>query len=101
MKRMISVTDKLYTWLALITMALGVSVAFIFIVSLAIGGSTGESIAVFAGKLMTWGIRIAAVATLSGIINIYLKKEHTLTMETADPEEIQKEIKLNGAEGTV
>jgi hypothetical protein len=101
MKRMVSFTDKVYTWLALITMALGVIVAFTFIVSLIIGGSAGESLAVFAGKMMTWGIRIAAVATLAGIINIYLKKEHTLTMETANPQEIQQEMEINGAEGTV
>lgn len=100
MKGMVSFTEKVYTWLALITMALGVLVAFIFIVSLVIGGSTGESFAVFAGKIMTWGIRIAAVATLAGIINIYLKKEHTLKMDTST-EEIQQEMKINGAEGTV
>jgi hypothetical protein len=84
--------EKIYTWLTLTTMLFGVVVAGIFGVSLLIGGSAGESMAVFSGKLMTWGIRLAAIATLAGLVHIYLSKKHTLTMDAdtdiPDEEEI-------------
>lgn len=92
--------DKVYTWLALLTMALGVAVAIMFALSLTVGGGTGESIAVLAGKIMTWGIRIAAVATLAGIIKIYLNKEHTLTIDVERSEGDEGKEPIKPFEGT-
>lgn len=94
-----NVMDKIYSFLALITILLGVVTAIMFTLSLAIGGGTGEFVAILAGKIMTWGIRLAAVATLAGIIKIYLNKQHTLTI---DVEKVGEEevTPLQPAEGT-
>jgi len=91
MNLLVTLTEKIYTWLAILTMALGFLVAVAFAFSLIIGGSAGESLAVFSGKIMNWGIRIASIATLAGIVNIYLKKQHTLTLNA---EEAETEIPL-------
>lgn len=79
--------EKVYTWLALLTLVLGIVVALMFAVTIVIGGVPGESIAILAGKIMTWGIKLAAVATLAGIIHIYLSKQHTLTINVEKVEE--------------
>lgn len=73
--------ENIYCLLSIITMAMGVIVAMMFGFSIIMGGSYGESLAVFAGSIMNWGIRIAAIATLFGILNIYLSRQHTLTMD--------------------
>ncbi|XXM71509.1 hypothetical protein ACQ0QQ_17705 [Lysinibacillus sphaericus] len=73
--------EKTYTWLAFITMLLGLVVGLLFGVTMVIGGEMGASLSVFAGKLMTWGIRLAAIAALAGIVQIYLSKNHTLTIK--------------------
>jgi len=81
MKAITNFTNKLYSWITLIAISLGLLVALLFFVSLVIGGSVGESLAVASGNLMTWAIRLATLAVLAGIINIYLSKRHTLTMD--------------------
>ncbi len=91
MNLLISLTEKVYTWLAILTMALGFIVAMAFTLSLIIGGSAGDSMAVLSGNTMKWGIRLASIATLAGIVNIYLKKQHTLTLNA---EEVETEIPL-------
>jgi membrane protein implicated in regulation of membrane protease activity len=85
MKALTNVTNKLYTWITLIALSLGLLVALLFLTALIIGGSAGESLAVFSGDLMTWSIRLATIAVLAGIINIYASKRHTLTMDK-DPD---------------
>ncbi|MCM3717651.1 hypothetical protein [Fictibacillus phosphorivorans] len=91
--------ERTYTWLTLSTMLLGVVIAGMFGVSLLIGGSAGESLAVFSGKLMTWGIRLAAIATLAGLVHIYLSKKHSLTMDAdTDLPEEEEVVELNSLE---
>lgn len=87
MKALSKITDQLYSWITLIAIGIGLLVALLFLVSVLIGGSTGESLAVASGNLMTWAIRLATLAVLAGIINIYASKRHTLTMEKESVEE--------------
>lgn len=94
----VNLMDKIYTWLALLTMVLGIAVAAIFGISFIVGGETGEAIAVLAGKIMTWGIRIATVATFAGIIKIYLSKEHSLTMDVKKIEDMEQNEQINPIE---
>lgn len=85
MKVLTNVTNKLYSWITLIALSLGLFVALLFLTAIIIGGTTGENLAVVSGDLMTWSIRLAALAVLAGIINIYISKRHTLTMDK-DPD---------------
>lgn len=68
-------------------MFVGFIVAIMFLIGIIAGGSFGESFSVFAGNLMTWAIRLASLAVLTGIIHIYLKKNHTLTITSENIEE--------------
>ncbi|SFE60177.1 hypothetical protein [Alteribacillus iranensis] len=72
---------KGYGMIALVTLLLGLVVSLTFALSLVIGGSTGESLAVIAGNAMSWGIRLATVATLIGIAHIYVTRNHSLSLE--------------------
>lgn len=85
MKVLTNVTNKLYSWITLIALSLGLFVALLFLTAIIIGGTTGENLAVVSGDLMTWSIRLAALAVLAGIINIYISKRHTLIMDK-DPD---------------
>ena len=91
---------KGYGIIAFVTLLLGLVVSGAFVLSLAIGGHTGESIAVIAGNVMTWGIRLATVAILIGITHIYLTHNHSLSLRkdenansTESPTETNKKSK--------
>lgn len=101
MKLLVSLTEKIYTWLAILTMALGFLVAIAFAFSFMIGGDTGESLAVLSGKTMNWGIRIAAIATFAGIVNIYLKKQHTLTLDANGETETEVPLEISADKGVL
>ncbi|WP_070121775.1 hypothetical protein [Bacillus marinisedimentorum] len=90
-KKLISLFENLYGWIAFVTMTLGVGVAGMFGVSFLIGGSAGESIAILGGQIMTWGIRLAAIAMVAGLLYTYVKQEHSLTLKS-ESEAVEKEI---------
>ncbi|ARI76354.1 hypothetical protein [Halobacillus mangrovi] len=92
-KAVIKLFENLYGWIAFLTMALGVLTATMFGISFIIGGGTGESIAVIAGTLMSWGIRFAAIAMLIGLVYTYMTKQHSLTLGSESKSSVaQKEI---------
>jgi hypothetical protein len=70
-----------YAFIAFVTMALGFVVCLLFALGIMVGGPLGESVAVWAGQLMKWAIRVAAIAVFAGLLNMYLKKRHTLTID--------------------
>lgn len=78
---MTKILTNLYGILTTIALTLGLIVAIIFFAALIIGSDTGTTWALVAGEIMTWGIMLAAVAMLAGIIYIYATREHSLMME--------------------
>ena len=72
----------LYAVIALVTMALGFFVFLLFAFGLLVGGSLGETVAIWAGEAMKWGIRLAAIAVLAGLIYLYIKNKHSLTIDS-------------------
>lgn len=78
MKRFLT---ALYGIVTAIAFSLGLVVAVIFVVALVIGQDLGETLALLAGDIMMWGIALAAVAVLAGLIYIYLDRSHSLLME--------------------
>lgn len=78
MSTAISWLEKGYGFIAFITMLLGVVTGVLFFISLIIGGSAGQSLAVFAGEAMMMGIKLASLAVVLGIGYIYASKTHTL-----------------------
>lgn len=78
---MINFLEKFYGVLALIALVLGLVVAVIFAAALIAGQGLGNDWATFGGEIMTWGIGIAAVAVLAGLVIIYATRSHSLKME--------------------
>lgn len=78
---MISFLKQFYGVLALIALVLGFIVAVIFAVALIAGPDLGTEWALAGGQIMSWGIAIAAVAVLAGLIIIYVSGSHSLKME--------------------
>ncbi|MGP9043558.1 hypothetical protein [Cytobacillus kochii] len=85
-----SLFKKIYGMIALITLTLGFIVAILFLIAIVMGGNQGELIAIFAGEVMNWCIKLAAIAVLFGIIDIYIRKEHSLTMKSEGKKEEEK-----------
>lgn len=76
--------EGLYTFITFITLCVGFIVALLFFFGIIIGGAIGTSLALFAGKIISWAIVLAALAVLVGIIHMYITKEHTLTIDSQD-----------------
>ncbi|MBN6885100.1 cellulose synthase/poly-beta-1,6-N-acetylglucosamine synthase-like glycosyltransferase [Cytobacillus horneckiae] len=85
-----SIFQKIYGLIAFCTIFLGFIVSILYLFSIIVGGSLGESIALFGGSLMTWCIKLASIAALFGIIHIYIKKDHSLTMSSDSKKENQE-----------
>ncbi|MGE8207030.1 hypothetical protein ACQKP0_21225 [Heyndrickxia sp. NPDC080065] len=92
-----NILQKVYSYVSILTILLGFIVGLMYLIAVIIGGSGGEMIAIFSGKVMFWGIKLAAIAVLFGIINIYISKEHSLTIQ-ADKKEL-KNIQRDSKDG--
>lgn len=49
-----------------------------FAVALIVGSSLGETLALTAGDLMMWGIALASIGVLAGLIFICVDRSHSL-----------------------
>lgn len=79
---------KIYAYIAFFTVGLGFIVSLMFILALILGGSAGESLALLSKEVMTWGIRLASISVLIGVVYIYISKEHSLTINS-DKKELE------------
>lgn len=75
---MLRFMTTIYGILTTIALFLGLIVAVIFIAAIIIGQ---EGWALLAADIMTWGIALAAIAMLAGMIFIYGTGSHDLKME--------------------
>lgn len=78
---MLRLLTSIYGILTTIALLLGFIVAIIFIAAIIIGPSLGSSLALFAGEIMTWGIVLAAISLIAGLVYIYATGAHSLKME--------------------
>lgn len=78
MKRFLTTVYGIVTTIAF---SLGLVVAVIFVVAIIVGQDLGETLALLAGDIMMWGIALAAIAVLAGLLYIYLYRPHSLVME--------------------
>ncbi|NPV69374.1 MAG: hypothetical protein HPY55_01855 [Firmicutes bacterium] len=79
-----AISDSLnvcYGLLALFTLGVGAAAFFMFLAGLVIGGATATSLAVTARDWMMFAIKTASLATLFGLVDIYLKGSHSLTID--------------------
>ena len=64
-----------------VAFTLGFVVAVLFVVAIIVGQDLGTTLALLAGNIMNWGIALAAIAVLAGLVYIYLVGPHSLVME--------------------
>ena len=74
--------EKIYTFITFLTLIIGFIVALLFGLALIIGGPLATELALIASKIITWAIKLAAIAIVFGLIYIYLSKTHTLKMDS-------------------
>jgi len=86
MNKTAKLTETLFTWITFIALCIGFIVSIIFIFSLLIGGSLGESLSIFAGEVMIWAIRLGSIAVLIGVLSMYFSKTHSLTLKQSKEE---------------
>lgn len=79
---MIRLLTSIYGILTTFALLLGLVVAIIFFGALIVGQDLGATWALIAGKVMTWGIMLAAIAMAAGLIYIYATRAHSLTIGT-------------------
>lgn len=74
--------QSLFSLTTIFAVAGGFIVFVIFFMAIIIGGATGEAMAVFASKgLMPYFIRSASIAAFSGLLHMYLTKNHALSFK--------------------
>lgn len=69
-----------FSIITLVALLLGAVAFILFFAGIIIGGPTATQLAVTAGKMMNWGIKLATAAVAVGIVDIYLSRQHKLTL---------------------
>lgn len=69
-----------FSIITLIALLLGAIAFVLFLAGLIGGGPTATQLAVTAGNIMNWGIKLATAAVVVGIVEIYLSRQHKLTL---------------------
>lgn len=80
-KKIIKLLEKLFSICGIISIIGGVGVAVLFIISIIVGGTNGENLAVFTkNSFLPIFIRIATLAILSGLVASYVGDSHGLLL---------------------
>ena len=78
MKKLHNVLTKIYGFLMTASFFCGILPLIPFIIAIIIGGTTGETIAVFLYKqVYPWIIALGSVAVLIGMVDVYVEKAIT------------------------
>lgn len=84
---MTRVLNNLWAWLALAAMLLGLVLGVILVVALLLGGAAAVTLTGWAAALVPWCIGAAAVAMVVGLVAMYVRREHALTVNGEGPAE--------------
>lgn len=81
-ENLLNILKSVFSIFILLSIFGGGFIFFIFLIGLIIGGDTGESLAVLASKtIMPYFIKMAAIGILSGLLSIYISREHHLSLK--------------------
>lgn len=82
-EKLYNIFNKLYGITMTVAFFAGIVPLVLFAVAMIIGGSAGETIAVFLYKqVYPWVIALASVSILFGLIAMYIKKEKGLSVDS-------------------
>ncbi len=82
-EKLYNLFNKLYGITMTVAFFAGIVPLVLFVVAMIIGGSAGETIAVFLYKqVYPWVIALASVSILFGLIAMYIKKEKGLSVDS-------------------
>jgi len=79
-------TGSVFGILVFVSVGIGAVAFIMFALALVIGGETGTAWSLTAKKIIDYSIQVASVGVLFGLINIYLGKEHYLTLTNKKPD---------------
>lgn len=79
--------NNLFGIFMIIAICIGAVAAFIFVIGFIVGEPAGAKLALNAQKFLGYGIKIAAVGVLCGLINFYTCGNHELTLKNSDQSE--------------
>lgn len=82
---MTKVLNDLWAWLALAAMVLGLALGVVLVAALLLGGPAAVTLSGWAAALVPWCIGAAAVAMVVGLVAIYVRREHALTVNGDGP----------------
>ncbi len=81
MKKISDISRNIFSITLFVSLIGGGVVGILYLVAIIIGGGSGEALAVATkSNILPWFIRTAAVAMFSGLVEIYTKGEHFLSM---------------------
>lgn len=80
-----------FSIVTLLTILLGAVAFLLFLAGFILGGPTATQLAVTADGIMKWGIKFATVAVAIGIVDIYISRNHKLTLNSEEKETGKKE----------
>lgn len=72
---------NLFGLLIFVSVGLGAVAFVMFVIALIVGGAGGAAISINAQKLITFGIQMASLGVLCGLLHIYLGGKHYLTLK--------------------
>lgn len=71
---------------------IGAVVAVMYILGFAVGGSTGEQMAIWGASIMNTAIRVSALGSVIGMLGFYVEGTHELTMDSNNDEEEESPV---------
>ncbi len=87
MKTLVKILDKVYGWGIVVCLFVGGAMFLGFLAAFFIGGEAAEAICTFIHKtIFKWLIYGGNIIVLVGLVNMYLKKQKSLTMNDENRE---------------
>ncbi|SFH05974.1 hypothetical protein SAMN05660649_03669 [Desulfotomaculum arcticum] len=85
-KQLENLLSNLFGIFIIVAICIGAVAALMFAVGFIAGEPAGANMALLGKKILDYGIKIAAVGVLCGLINFYTCGEHELTLKNTDQE---------------
>ena len=93
-KKIYNVLKKVYGFTMTVAFFAGILPLIPFVIAMVIGGSVGESIAVFLYKdFYPWVILLASVSIIVGLVAMYIAKSEGLSIKSVSSEKSDEKIK--------
>lgn len=77
-RQIINFINNIFGFCIMYSVLIGMLVAIIYVIGFVLGGKTGETMALYAAKIMNSAITVATFGSVVGTIGFYVEGEHEL-----------------------